>query len=964
LEEIACVEKQIISPTSSKTVIGIVQDGLLGAYNLTDPKLKIDWRSAMNIMSYTSMESFKKFKKGKSYTGSELYSLILPQGINISKGSFKIKNGQLLEGRLSKDMLGAKKKNNLIQLIWDGYGVEETKKFIDNTQRLINNFNLWHGFSVGIGDIVVPDSVHKQVEIKFQTKQLEVEKLITELENNPDIMPPEIFEHKVFSTLNTIRDDASQLVVENLTPNNSFGIMAWSGSKGDKTNMGQMVACLGLQAFEGKLIPKKYNNRTFAYYFQNDDRAVSRGLVRQSFIRGLEFPEYAAHLMASRLGIIEQAIKSVTGDTPIIIQENGETRRVLIGDWIDEHMKNNSDKIQHEPQKQMELLNIDHNITIPTTDSKGNVSWEKVTVLTRHDHDNELYEFKTCSGRKVNVVQSKSLLIWDNINEKFVETLTKNIKIGDCVPVNMNLTQPPVILSYINTSKYLHGTDINNAKSDNMLISERFELTKENGTFIGFLLSGGNIDLLAGSVNITNYDIVTKKFVQSWFDKFHITWKEYDYTNEINERTVTTQGYSAILAKLLTNIVGHDARHKYVPNEAFSASDEFVIGLLDGYFSGNSTITENSIQVESESPRLIEGINMLCSRLGIFGNVTVTKMNQNNNLLTIGSKWASLFAKKIQLTDIAKAELIKIMKCSEEHVNFDSYNDVVLDPIVSIERIDHTKYKKVYDLTIPSTLNFGLANGLQVRDTSETGYVQRKLIKSMEDIMIKYDGTVRSANDRLIQIVYGDSGTNTTKQCEYAMKLMEYNNEDVRKKCVFTKDELKLIKGFSEEQNEKLFNEIISQRDNVRRSVRNSKMNFIQEITNFMLPVNLNRIIDNIAGTNTKGEELKATYIVDEINRILLNENTTMIYMSADDRANPKSFKRRDEIAHKQVFKLALFDAINPKRMMLELKLNKTQFDEIVAEIINSFNKNMIEPGEQAGIIAAQSTGEPFKSVD
>lgn len=557
LEEIACVEKQIISPTSSKTVIGIVQDGLLGSWTLTDPKLRIDWRSAMNIMSYTSMESFKHLKKNKDYTGAELFSLILPQGINVVKGSFKIKNGQLLEGRLSKDMLGAKKKNNLIQLIWDGYGVEETKKFIDNTQRLINNFNLWHGFSVGIGDIIVPDDVHKQVEIKFQTKQLEVERLITEIENNPDIMPASIFEHKVFSTLNTIRDDASQLVVDNLLPNNSFGIMAWSGSKGDKTNMGQMVTCLGLQAFEGKLIPKKYNNRTFAYYFQNDDRAVSRGLVRQSFIRGLEFPEYVAHLMASRLGIIEQAIK-----------------------------------------------------------------------------------------------------------------------------------------------------------------------------------------------------------------------------------------------------------------------------------------------------------------------------------------------------------------------------------------------------------------------TAETGYVQRKLIKSMEDIMVKYDGTVRSANDRLIQIVYGDSGTDTTKQYEYAIKLMEYNNEDVRNKCVFTKDEMKSIKGFSEDDNEKLYKEIIVQRDYVRRAVRNSKMNFIQEIKNFMLPVNLNRVIDNIAGAEIKGETLTAKHIVDNIHNILLNENTTMIYMSPEDKANKNSFKRRDEVAHKQIFKLALFDALAPKRMINELKLNKAQFDEIVAEVISSFNKNMIEPGEQAGIIAAQSTGEPLEKCE
>ena len=51
LEEIADVKRQIISPSSSSTSIGLVQDGLVGAYNLTGPTVKIDWRNACNIIS-------------------------------------------------------------------------------------------------------------------------------------------------------------------------------------------------------------------------------------------------------------------------------------------------------------------------------------------------------------------------------------------------------------------------------------------------------------------------------------------------------------------------------------------------------------------------------------------------------------------------------------------------------------------------------------------------------------------------------------------------------------------------------------------------------------------------------------------------------------------------------------------------------------------------------------------------
>ena len=40
--------------------------------------------------------------------------------------------------------------------------------------------------------------------------------------------------------------------------------------------------------------------------------------------------------------------------------------------------------------------------------------------------------------------------------------------------------------------------------------------------------------------------------------------------------------------------------------------------------------------------------------------------------------------------------------------------------------------------------------------TSDTGYIQRKLVKALEDIMIKYDNTVRNANDEIIQFIYCD----------------------------------------------------------------------------------------------------------------------------------------------------------------------------------------------------------------
>ena len=42
--------------------------------------------------------------------------------------------------------------------------------------------------------------------------------------------------------------------------------------------------------------------------------------------------------------------------------------------------------------------------------------------------------------------------------------------------------------------------------------------------------------------------------------------------------------------------------------------------------------------------------------------------------------------------------------------------------------------------------------------TAQTGYLQRRLVKSMESIMVKYDGTVRNNQGNVVQFLYGEDG--------------------------------------------------------------------------------------------------------------------------------------------------------------------------------------------------------------
>lgn len=42
--------------------------------------------------------------------------------------------------------------------------------------------------------------------------------------------------------------------------------------------------------------------------------------------------------------------------------------------------------------------------------------------------------------------------------------------------------------------------------------------------------------------------------------------------------------------------------------------------------------------------------------------------------------------------------------------------------------------------------------------TAETGYMQRRLVKALEDVVSHYDGSVRNSNGEVVQLIYGDDG--------------------------------------------------------------------------------------------------------------------------------------------------------------------------------------------------------------
>lgn len=1047
LRNITLVPTQIITPSKCKPIITLIQDTLVGAYLMTQDNSTMNKRRVdnmlMNVRTFNGIlhKPDGKNDNGNDYwTGKNVYSMILPDiSLNLKNDSDQhvvIKNGEYLSGALDKSIIGGR---GLIQDILNTYGTNRTHAFLDETQNIVTRWLEEHGFSVGLADAVpatkeIRDKIEEIIANKIEESKEQITLAYQGLyEQNLD---EELRLKSMDMLLQKIGQDCENEVVKyvkkTLLPGNRFKTMVTSGAKGKDLNIRQIMGIVGQTSIWGARIPNGFDHRTLPHFHKYDFGLSAKGFIRNSFVRGLNPAEFFFSMMGGRTGMIDTAVRSVTGDTPIVITENGKAKRVLIGDWIDAYLDNkkNQSLVEHYDARNLELFRTDsQEIYIPTTDEKGNVSWGKVTALTRHDPGERLYKITTLGGRDVIVSEAKSLLIWNEEKKEYEAKDSPKVKVGDFVPVTCNLPKHSVELKYIDVSEYLpkgeyiYGTDFNIAykmvfednngktpagwwknhngkdftlpyhnthqilrvnRRSNMeyikdgfvypyrgkrietFIPDKFELNRENGVFMGLFLADGDADFKSGMVRISKNEESVQKFVQNWFDKYSIKWNMQTKIGTHGSCT-SIRGFSRILALLFEKWFDKGSANKHILKEAFLAPNEFIIGLIDGYISGDGSVSRSAINASSASKELINGIGMLCSRLGMFGQYrTIQKTFStfgNENILpsyqiAIRSHWAKKFSEIIKLTHKEKQKKLDNISCSKIHINYAQQLDTVLDKIESIDIIGTEQYPKLYDLTVPSTLNFAIENGLQTNDTAETGYVSRRLMKACEDAKILYDGTVRNANNNIIQFTYGDDNYDPIKLEKVSVNLIKYNNLEMNAKYHFfstiaqEKDwenillkpavkELLAVKEYKEILDVE-FKRMMKYRDDLRQKY--FKGTDVIDLSTYM-PFNLHRFIPAVKYKFNINEhsvsDISPIYIINRVDELC---NFVTKYMK-DKNGN-------------ELTKIIIRSYLSSKVVIMEYKLNRIAFDYIIKELEHKLVAAFVQPGEMVGPVAAQSLGE------
>jgi len=89
LKRIANVKFQIIGVKDSNPIIGCKQDALSGAFLLTHKDVKIKGSDVANLLCNTTSESKTDIDMDKYYNGHEIFTHIIPNGINSIKKNDK-----------------------------------------------------------------------------------------------------------------------------------------------------------------------------------------------------------------------------------------------------------------------------------------------------------------------------------------------------------------------------------------------------------------------------------------------------------------------------------------------------------------------------------------------------------------------------------------------------------------------------------------------------------------------------------------------------------------------------------------------------------------------------------------------------------------------------------------------------------------------------------------------------------
>jgi DNA-directed RNA polymerase beta' subunit len=523
------------------------------------------------------------------------------------------------------------------------------------------------------------------------------------------------------------------------------------------------------------------------------------------------------------------------------------------------------------------------------------------------------------------------LMMFNGVNE---HELLKNAESDKGITNFDILTQimPPLSMKY-KTKAFKEDKD--DAKTSNAVLEIR------NGTYIRGqmdkgVLGAGTKGLLHRTCNDFG-NMLSAKFIDDL----------QNVVTEYMKSSAFSVGVSDLISDQKTNeeIVKVITQKK---NDVKNLIDQTQIGIFE-----NNTGKTNEEEFETQVNNIL---NQATSEAGKIGLKSLNKNNRFVTMVNAGSKGSDLNI-SFMISCLGQQNVDgKRIPYGFEHrtlPHFTKYDD-------SPNARGFVESSYINGLT-PQELFFHAMGGRvglidTAVKTSTTGYIQRRLIKGLEDLMVSYDMTVRTNKNKIVQFAYGDDNIDTVKVENQQINLVSMSVQDIYAHYlvpeesgkvktlsnIFLKNTMVRYKKQHEENMKKTNSYIemmIKMRDEIIKNVFKNKGDSVVN-----LPVAFSYIIGNIQGQTN----LTVSSLVD----ITPLEAFQMIETCFDN------LNKNHYAPPTTLFKTLFFFYLSPKELLIVKRFNKAALTLLLDTITIDYKRAIVAPGEMVGMIAGQSIGE------
>jgi DNA-directed RNA polymerase II subunit RPB1 len=241
--------------------------------------------------------------------------------------------------------------------------------------------------------------------------------------------------------------------------------------------------------------------------------------------------------------------------------------------------------------------------------------------------------------------------------------------------------------------------------------------------------------------------------------------------------------------------------------------------------------------------------------------------------------------------------------------------------------------------------------------TSTTGYIQRRLIKGLEDLMVSYDMTVRTNKGKIVEFSYGDDGIDPIKVENQPIPLVSMSIQDIYAHFNIPDEagKMKILSQFFLKNTMSKFKKEIKETQEICKKYTD------------MMTQNRNNIVKNIfkyKGDSVVNCPVAFTYIINNIiGQQNINSNSIVDITPLEAfKMIEENYKNLEKIRcapPTELFKTLYYFNLSPKDLLIVKRFNRSSLTLLLETITLMYKRAIVAPGEMVGMIAAQSIGEP-----